>query len=342
MKVLVTAVSGPTAVGVIRCLKDDDDVELYGTDIVETSIGKKWCKEVYKVVKHFEMDTYIEQLKEIILKNNIDCIIPTLQEELESVSAMAKEIGKDICVVKNYELKRLLNKQYIYVDMKEKGLEKYVPKYEVCNNFEDFMFDIDNKFKQEENFCLKPVNGHGGKGFCRVTKNKEKYLNNLLNSNNFYYIDDIKQIYRQNFNEVMICELLDGEEFSVDIMRYNNKIISTVSRIRTRVSTGIVIDGKVIYNKDVIKAAQEIVEKFKLEGFLNIQFIVLDNEIKLIDLNPRFCGSQIMSYAAGVNFPLLMLKAIKNEKVDSIEPNWNVEIKRYWEAVFYNDKGDII
>lgn len=342
MNILITAVSGPTAIGIIKCLRDEDDINLYGTDICNNSIGKKWLKEVFVVPQHIHRDEYEKELKKIIKDKSIDVIFPTLQEELLFVKRIANEMNIHAMVVDGYDLKRLLNKKEIYEDLNHYGFERFVPNYKTYKDPNDIPIIIEKFFSTERYVCFKKTEGHGGKGFFVVALNKEDSLKGL--DKNILFIDDYVSFcnYNNEENEMMISEYVDGEEISVDVLRYGGKIVSAVTRVRTRVSTGIVIDGKTEKRKDIIDAASEIADKFNLEGFVNMQFISNKDKTVLIDLNPRFCGSQVMSFGAGVNFPKLLLDAINGKVTEPIIPHWGVTTKRYWESIFYNDKGNII
>lgn len=342
MNVLITAVSGPTAIGIIKCLKDLEDIKIIGTDIYNNSIGKKWLDEIVIVPKNDKEDEYKAKLKSIIKEKSIDIVFPTMQEELEMVQKIAVEMEIYSAIVSGFSIKKLLNKKDIYDELIKKGLGLYVPKYKVFNNVISFEKAIQNSFNSNNKICIKKTSGHGGKGFIVISLDKKEYIQNIQNG--MIYIDDYKDyLVESNIREqMMVCDFIEGEEVSVDILRHDNIIISIVPRARNRVSTGIVIDGKIKNIPEIIDAARKIANQFNIEGFVNMQFIYNSQNVMLIDLNPRFCGSQVMSYGAGVNFPKMICDIAQNKKLDIIEPKWNYESRRYWESVFYDDNHNII
>lgn len=342
MNILITAVSGPTAIGIIKCLNNEGGVNLYGTDIYNSSIGKKWLKDVFVIPQHIHHDKYKQELKKIIIENNIDAIFPTLQEELLLVRDVAEEMNINAAIVQGYDLERLLNKKNIYEDLYKMGFGKFIPEYKVYKDSTKISGLIKKYFNTEKYVCFKRTEGHGGKGFFITALNKDDYINNL--DKGVVFIDDFIDFCdcRNENGEMMISEYVDGEEISVDVLRHNKKNISIVTRVRTRVSTGIVIDGKTEKKDKIIDLASNIVNELDIEGFINMQFISNDNKTILIDLNPRFCGSQVMSLGAGVNFPRMILDIINGEELKPIIPRWNVTTKRYWESIFYDNKGSIL
>ncbi len=55
------------------------------------------------------------------------------------------------------------------------------------------------------------------------------------------------------------------------------------------------------------------------------------------DINPRFCGSQVRSLGANVNFPYLFLQYNVLGEYVTPEPIWNMRMIRYRENVFIRD-----
>ncbi|MDZ7835162.1 MAG: ATP-grasp domain-containing protein [Alkalibacterium sp.] len=97
------------------------------------------------------------------------------------------------------------------------------------------------------------------------------------------------------------------------------------------------MDGMVIEHTGLIAMSSEIAEALIEEGFINLQFMKEDGTFKLTDINPRFCGSQVMSLGAGVNFPELFLTYHLTDERPIPKPKWNTRMIRYRESVFYHD-----
>jgi carbamoyl-phosphate synthase large subunit len=213
-----------------------------------------------------------------------------------------------------------------------------IPRYKLVSNLSEYKKALYEFGYPEEKVCIKPMNAHGGLGF-KVIANvrdvakivfKQQY-SNIMTS------DELERVLSIAFEQPFILmEYLPGTEYSVDLFARNAELIVAIPRKRDRVSNGIVIKGKIEKNDLLIQASKSIVEKLNLDSFINLQFRFDENgNPKLIDLNPRFCGSQIMSLGAGVNFPYICVKIAMGENVDIITPNWNVGMSRYWESHFY-------
>ena len=342
MNVLITAVSGPTAIGIIKCLNGQKNINLYGTDIYINSVGKKWLKKVFNVPKNDMVEEYEKKLKEIIKEQSIDIIFPTMQEELELVQKIAEDMNIASATIKGYQMSRLLDKQFIYDDLIKFGLGCYIPRYSIFANENELSALLKEDFSNNKFVCVKQASGHGGKGFRILSLNRKEYIDNL--EKGYIYSNDYIESYANDKlnNKMLLSDYIDGDEVSVDLLRHDNDFVSVVSRVRNRVSTGIVIDGQTKKIDKIIEAAKKIADAFNLEGFCNMQFIYNEYYIILIDLNPRFCGSQVMSFGASVNFPKLICDIYSGKKVEKVEPKWNIQTRRYWESVFYDENDSII
>ncbi|MFP3360457.1 ATP-grasp domain-containing protein, partial [Planococcus sp. SIMBA_143] len=89
------------------------------------------------------------------------------------------------------------------------------------------------------------------------------------------------------------------------------------------------LDGIVVNHEDLIQASKDITESLVEDGFINIQFMKSDTGYKLTDINPRFCGSQVMSLGANVNFPSLFIEYLPLGNEVPVEPVWNTRMLRF-------------
>ena len=132
------------------------------------------------------------------------------------------------------------------------------------------------------------------------------------------------------------------DEYTVDI--YFNKfgkLRSLVPRLRieTRageISKGVTSKGIVYdYLKDKLQNLKGV------RGCINLQLFVKLKEklFKAIEINPRFGGGYPLSYAAGANFPKMIIQEyILNEDINFVD-DWedNLLMLRYDSNVFVND-----
>lgn len=335
VNVLVTAVGGPTALGILRCLHNNDAVRLIGTDIQKYTAGTQLCDKVYCVPRITSLEDYRKRILEIVESNDIDVIFPTLQDEINIYRKLMGQIRARVALPSSDNFEVLVDKELLYQYLENSPLSGLVPKYYGFRENAELEQIVKNYFAGDDCVCVKRSQGHGGLGFAILT-NRENYLRAVKNGKSSIY--NIEDYYDVDCTERrIVMEYLDGPEYSIDILVHRGEIVVAVPRKRNRVSNGIVIDGQVEFNKDLIEIASNVARTISNNGFLNLQFIKCNQGYKLTDVNARFCGSQVMSLGAGVNFPYLFIQYnLLNEYV-SVSPKWGTRMVRYWESCFFYD-----
>ena len=336
IRVAVTAIGGPTGHGILKCLHAQEDIYVIGLDADINCFSQGLCNSFVKIPRLSE-ENYLKEIEKVLRENKIDILFPTLQDELEVYDEIAASLGVKVAktIAEDYSI--LLDKDLLYEYLLNMNCGKYIPKYTAFINTEELTQLLESEYKLHEYKLLKPCSSHGGIGVMIIT-NHINYLQAMKTRNNKGYIqeNDAIELFENINQKYMIMEYLQGEEWSIDVLKQKGSYIAVVPRKRSRVSNGIVIDGQVSQNVKLIEVCKEIVDALNVEGFLNLQFILgKDGEYKLFDLNPRFCGSQVMSYGAGVNFPYLFIQNTRNYRLQYPIIKWNTGMKRYWETYYY-------
>lgn len=337
INVLITGIGGPTAQGVLRCLRDKKNIYLIGADRRSITSGNQFCDTVYQIPRYTDTDEYRASIKEIVKKEEVEVIFPALHEEIPVYKGLREELSAEIALPKSEVFDALLNKEKTYQYLQENGFRSFIPKYYGFTNTDELKEIVETSFLDEEYIVAKQVEGHGAMGFAILT-NRTNYLNAVKNGRP--RVLNIEDYYDIDYPERrMVMEYLGGKEYSVDIFLHNGKVITSIPRERTGVSNGIVLDGTVVHNEKLIEVSTEIAECLAYDGFINLQFITTEDGYKLTDVNPRFCGSQVMSLGAGVNFPYLFLQYKVLGEYERVNPRWNTRMLRYREARFiYSDE----
>lgn len=336
LNVLVTGIGGPTAQGILKGLTSLEDVYIIGADRREKTTGNHFCDKTYRVPSLHDPKAYQNKIKEIVHKEKMDAIFPSLHEEIEAYEAFRDEISAHVALPDSDYYSVLQDKEKVYQTLQEKGLSEYVPRYFGFQSNEELVSIREKHFPKGTPIVVKQVNGHGSLGFA-ILLDRPQYLEAMKQGRNkviqFHDYLDLNHTDRR-----IAMDYLEGDEYSVDIYLHEGKVIVAVPRLRHGVSNGIVLDGLVVEHEGLIEASTEICEQLVTSGFMNLQFMHDGHGYKLTDINPRFCGSQVMSLGAGVNFPSLVLQYnVKKEPVE-VQPLWNTRMMRYRETVFFHDE----
>ena len=338
INVLVTGIGGPTAQGVMQGLREKDNVYIVGVDRRRVTPGHAFCHKAYQIPPYTEREDYKEAIADIVEKEKIDAIFPSLHEEIDIYAEFRHALHAEVALPRSNMLTHLKDKESVYHYLEKCHLHTYIPKYAGFNDPEELKNIITKKYESDRYVVVKQVDGHGSLGFAILTDRKN-YLEALKKGKkNVHNIHDYYEICPNDRKIVM--EYLEGPEYSVDVLVHGGKVVTAIPRERTGVSNGLVLDGKVIRHDELIAAATNIAESFVTSGFLNLQFISGKDGYKLTDINPRFCGSQIMSLGAGVNFPYLFLQYLLLGEYVTVTPKWNTRMLRFRDQFFVEEEEE--
>ncbi|MFA9372157.1 MAG: ATP-grasp domain-containing protein [Labilibaculum antarcticum] len=141
----------------------------------------------------------------------------------------------------------------------------------------------------------------------------------------------IKTIENPDFNseDFVLQENIYGEDIDISLLAKEGEIIAyTIQKGLVREAFSFASGIEFVDDKELVKQTEAIISKLNWSGIAHLDFIYHkeSNSYHLLDFNPRMWSTLIGSLYAGVNFPLLMLKTAKNEKI---------EYKGYNETSFY-------
>ncbi|TFE01658.1 ATP-grasp domain-containing protein [Jeotgalibacillus salarius] len=333
--VLVTGIGGPTAQGILYSLQSLDDVRIIGADRRKITTGNQFCDKTYEISRYTSPENYIKDLKEIIEQEEVDAIFPSLHEELDLADMLTSELNIPVAIPESDYFQDLLDKEGLYKRMNLLHLDEYIPFYKGFSSNKEFSSIMKNNFQHAERVVVKEVRGYGAMGL-RIVTNREGFMSALKKGESkVVSYDDYVEMDEKTRRIAM--PYFSGAEFSVDVYVAGGKTVVEIPRERTGVSNGIVLEGKVLYKPELMKAAKKIGESLIKNGFFNLQFMDTEDGFKLTDLNPRFCGSQVMSLGANVNFPYLFIQHnVYNEPLKA-SPVWNVKMMRYRLPMFVKE-----
>ncbi|GGF18782.1 hypothetical protein GCM10010954_16980 [Halobacillus andaensis] len=338
INVLVTGIGGPTAQGILQGLREKENVHIIGADRRRVTSGNQFCHKTYQIPRFTQEGEYKKAIAEIVEKEKIDTVYPSLHEEIEIYETFRDELSAVVALPQSNHFEILMNKESIYEYLNEMNLASYVPRYVGFNHPKELLQLVNTHFSQDEYIVAKQVEGHGAMGYAVLT-NRDNFLKALKKGQN--KIVDLEDYCEVDSSERRIAmEYLEGMEYSVDVLIHEGEVVTAIPRERDGVSSGLVLDGKVVYNEELIEAATAITEKLVTNGFINIQFIESAEGFKLTDVNPRFCGSQIMSLGAEVNFPYLFLQYNVLGEYPSVDPKWNIRMIRYRDHLFVDESEE--
>lgn len=232
----------------------------------------------------FNDEKFLGWLNETVTQYSINIVIPNMDSATVAL-AKFKELYNPTCdcVVSDYELCNVMNDKLL--------AEK---------------FFINHKLQTFENNShifpkiVKYKYGFGGHGQYIVNSQIE-----------------LEHLYREiNANEYITQDYIVGQETTVDIyISKNNELKGYVLRDRESVSDGEVMNCT---TRDATKNEQFIITSLaKIPGWrgcITLQYITdKNNDIRIVEINPRFGGGATCAIKAGLNMPLYILSEYINK-----------------------------
>lgn len=268
MKILLTAVGGPSGICFAKSLSEIDDAYLIGTSAEEDTIGKSFVDAFYRVPLAND-PTYLDALQKIIKKEKIDYILPFVDEEMCILSERADSLGCKVLVSPFSTIVFTSNKAKMY----EIAVD-YLPKRHEKNAIDAFPI------------FAKPHVGRGGKGTHVVTAAHE-----------LTGIPEDRYVFQ---------ELLQNPEVSVDAMfDFDGNLIVAVPRIRASIDQGISVSGRVFRDDMLVGVIRDMAERLRFVGPVNFQFMRGKEGYKLTEINARGSGGMGITIRSGADIPKL-------------------------------------
>ena len=154
--------------------------------------------------------------------------------------------------------------------------------------------------------CVKPSNSVFGLGFAILDEERSSAALLLAGAEYRIGLADFRRGLAElaTFRTMLLMTYLDGEEFSVECVGDQGKLICAVSRRKPATAgQGQLIDMRA----DILDACARLAAMHTLNGVFNVQFRLHDGALHLLEINPRMSGGIGMACVAGPNLPYIAL-----------------------------------
>jgi len=277
-----------------------------------------YLSDKHYIISKISDPNYINILLNICRKEDIKLIIATIDIELLILS-QNKEIfekkGIRIAISDTKVIEICSNKLKTFQFFKENNIPT-VETFSYCQ--------VDKIEKLNYPLFIKPCSGSASINTYKINNRKE--LDFFIN-----YIDN-----------PVIQEYAEGKEFTMDILAdFNGNVINVVPRERIEVRAGEINKGRTVKDEKIIENTKNIIEKLRAIGPITIQCFVKNNEIKFTEINPRFGGGYPLSFAAGANYPELLIRMVLREKITTKLGKFeeNLIMLRWEDAIFIKEEN---
>ena len=309
LKILITGCHGDLAFSIAQIIKKNfKSSTLIGTDMEKNGMGNLIFDQIYKVPPTSNKN-YLKIISQ--LSKSVNLLIPSSEKEIVFFSKNEKKFKNKILIN---------DKKIINLFSNKLKTQKFLKK-----NFKNFSLNFSSQLseikinKMSLPFFLKKKSGSGNQNY-RVIKNKSD-------------LKDLK-LYKQK--EWVIEEFLNknSDEYTCAIIRIKDlkKIIIFNRKLH---KLGHTMFADQFEDKAIEKELLAIADKINLNGVINIQFKIQNNQIKIFDINPRISSTVKMRDLLGFKDCLWWVKEklkIPNKEQIKIKKNKSI-VKFFQEKI---------
>ncbi|MBP1996212.1 ATP-grasp domain-containing protein [Paenibacillus eucommiae] len=348
VRILLTGTGSPAAPGVIQSLKNSEDYKYHiiGVDCNSFSAGFHMTDRHYVGPKASE-EQFIPFIEQICRTEKINVLFSLVTDELIKLSEhrdVLSQCGTYMNLSSVPVLQMVINKGILYNELQKMGIA--VPSFQVTSSAKQFKKALKAMGYPEQPVCFKPTISDGSRGFHILDDHIDRFELMFRHKPTSVYLShsDLLRVIqgRKEFPELLVMEYLPHEEYSVDVLAENGKVMIAVPRLREATVGGISTKSLIRKDQDIIDYAAEVVERLGLHGNIGIQ-VRRDRsrQPKIVEVNPRMQGTIVHCTAAGINLPDLAVKQALGVLPTHLESKvkWGTRMIRHWKEVFYDADG---
>jgi len=342
-KVLMTGAGAPGGPGIMKCLLRLEYIDLFIADASEDASGKYLLPEKFFHISKANDPDFSQSIFDLCIQKGINVVFPLVTKELLRLSENRKIFEKNgiRIIVSDYDsLSIAVNKCRLYEHLSNHQIE--LPKFKIVKHYHEFMDAVSSIGFPEKPFCVKPGFSNGSRG-VRIVDNCIDTFDLLFNYKpdslymNFHELDAI--LKEKKIPELLISEVLPGDEVTIDTIVDNGKIQILLPRKRLRTMGGISVQGEFFYDEKLVNYIERILSSLKLAGPIGIQ--CKQNEegnYRVLEINPRIQGTSAAAMGLNINLPELSVRTaldLVNEYQHKDQIKWGTKFFRFYDEVFY-------
>lgn len=277
--------------------KNGVDLTIIGVDISRDAPALYFC-DISEIVCRISDKNYIPSLLEICERENVDCLIPTIDTDLLLLSEHKhcfEHIGTKVLISRTEKVQICRDKNYTSDYFISLGLKSPKP-YNSIDKYEEEL----NLKKQSFPAFIKPKDGSSSINAYKVDS-----------------LDDLK-LYAEKIGDYIIQPFISGTEYTIDIFcDYDGNPVYITPRERMTVRAGEVLKTRIVQDEVMIAEMQALIADYMPCGQITVQLIQDEKtgDNYYIEINPRFGGGAPLSMKAGADSAEAVLKMLNGDRL---------------------------
>lgn len=260
---------------------------------------------------------YIDELLKIVKTQSISAIISLNDLELPILSKsknLFEELGAKVIISNSEIISTGFDKWKTYNFLKDLGLN--TPKTYI--ELDKAIDDIENgnlKFP----LVLKPRWGSGSIGIDFPESIEELKLSYLLQKIKLKK-SQLNKINKDNpIFDILIQEKLNGKEYGMDIINdFKGNYFGSFAKEKLAMRSGETDKAKSIIDERFENLGKTISKNLKHIGVIDSDVFVVDDELYLLEINPRFGGGYPFTHEAGLNLAAIYIEWLKGDSNENL------------------------
>jgi carbamoyl-phosphate synthase large subunit len=317
IRIFLTGAGTASAINVIKALRRQKEltVSIVTGDMNPLAAGL-YLGDKRRLLPPATDEEYIPQVLEICRQESIQILLPIFSKEI-IVFAQQKELFTQEGIAISVSAPSVVEMCNSKAATHSFFLQHQIPTPNMYN-----LDELDRPEQMDFPLFIKPEVGRS--------------------SINTFKIDDPSQLefFKEIVSRPVVMQYVEGTEYTVDVLADSQgETIVAVPRVRINTKAGQSVIGRTVHNPEIIQWVKRITRAAGISGQCNIQCIERksDGQLFFIEINPRFAaGGLMLTVAAGVNIPLLLIKLLLGRPIHKRELEYTpgIYMLRYWEELF--------
>lgn len=312
-------------IGMLRAAGERDGLELHvtGSHTVSSTPFLQACDDAFPEPEHLTGDAWVERALHECRSRRIDVFVPG-RERL--AVAEAAEQFEALCVRLMVSppaaLRVLGDKSLAHASAVALGVP--VPETRVVTDAAGFRAAYDDLRGRGLRVCTKPAVDHGAAGFRVLDESVGGWDDLLALPSPRVHPDDVERriAERGTIGPQLVCELLEGEELSVDVLSRDGALLAAVPRGKG----GPQWTRQVVDDPAAVAIAEAVTKGHGLRFLSNVQVRYGGGTCRLLEVNTRAASGLYHSAAAGVDLPYAALRLLLDGDVSVPAPRYGATV----------------
>jgi carbamoyl-phosphate synthase large subunit len=245
--------------------------------------------DVAEEVPRSDHPGYVDALLEVCDAHDVGVLVPTIDDELETIAEAAArfaDVGVVVMAPTGDTARICRDKLRTAAHLERHGIR-------VASTWSA---DQVRALALQPPLFIKPRRGRGSVGaFSIRTCDQLRFF--------LGYVPD-----------PVVQEYLEGPEFTIDLFcDLQGRPISAVPRQRLVIRSGVTDRGRTVRSHELIDLAVRCAEVLEFRGAVNVQCRIVDGVPVIFEINPRFSGGIQLTVAAGADFAEWTIRVARGE-----------------------------